>query len=68
VVVLPALAYVVKGSGRSGLDVGVAFAAGKPPVVFIDGPALSLAGELRVDLFVDQAAELAVVDFRPARR
>jgi hypothetical protein len=56
-------AHLVQGSGRASIGVGVAFAVGEAPLVLVSGPALSVAGELGVDLLVDQAAELAVVEF-----
>lgn len=57
------LAHLIKGSGRSNIGVGVAFAAGEPPLPLVGSSALPLAGKLRVDLLVDQAAELTVVEF-----
>ena len=54
---------IATSPGRSGFGVGVAFAAGEPPQVLVGGPALPLAGELRVDLLVGHAAELTVVEF-----
>ena len=59
----PSLTHPIKSASRPDLGVGVTFATGKPPPVFISASELPLAGELRIDLLIDQAAEPAVVKF-----
>jgi hypothetical protein len=54
-------AHLIKGSGGPDIGVGVALPTGKAPPVLVAGPELPLAGEPRIDLRIDQAAEPAMV-------